>query len=100
MNELPPPHPGKVLERDIKSRSITRRDFAERLGIDIKFLDRILAGKQDIDVMLSAAINHQLDGSTPTHLYQLQQDHNRWKRIMLSGGQQRPSSSATSLTHS
>ena len=81
MTELPPPHPGKVLERDLKNKSISRQDFAEILGIDVEFLDRFIAEKQDIDVKLSAAINHHLNGSTPTHLFQLQQDHNRWKKL-------------------
>jgi plasmid maintenance system antidote protein VapI len=90
MTELPPPHPGKVLERDLKNRSISRLDFAETLGIDIEFLDRLIAEKQDIDVKLSAAINHYLDGSTPTHLYQLQQDHNRWKKTTSSNTHRLP----------
>ena len=100
LNELPPPHPGQVLDRDLKNRSISRQDFAEKLGVDIELLDRIIAEKQDVDVKLSAAINHLLDGTTPTHLYQLQQDHNRWKRMTFSAGQRRPNRSATTLSHS
>jgi plasmid maintenance system antidote protein VapI len=79
--QVTPPHPGRVVERDLRTRAIPLRRFADRLGVDRALLERLIAGETDIDVALSEAINEQLDGNTPTHLYQLQQDHNRWKKI-------------------
>jgi len=76
-----PPHPGRVVERDLRVRAIPLRRFADRLGIDRALLEGLIAGEADMDLKLSEAINAQLNGSTPTHLYQLQQDHNRWKKL-------------------
>lgn len=80
-DQVTPPHPGSVLKRDLRVREIPRRRFADTLGIDRNFLEKVIAGKADVDVTLSKAINDHLNGTTPTHLYQLQQDHNRWKKI-------------------
>jgi plasmid maintenance system antidote protein VapI len=81
IKSTPPPHPGTVLGRTLSTKSISRRDFAGKIGVDETSLKKILEGEQDIDVPLSAAIYSQLGDESPTHLYQLQQDHNRWKKI-------------------
>jgi addiction module HigA family antidote len=54
-------HPGYILKEEIEAREITKKDFAELLGILPTHLSEIFAGKRPIGVKLARRLEMALD---------------------------------------
>ena len=54
-------HPGEYLEEILESREIKKRDFAERIGLSVKTVSRIINGKAlyspDVALMLEKTLD-------------------------------------------
>lgn len=72
---LPPVHPGEILLEDLmKPLGLTAQDLAEALAVDVKLINRIVAGKARITANTALRLARHF-GSTPQFWMNLQSDY-------------------------
>ena len=52
-NNMPPVHPGEILNEDLEEMGLTPETFAEKLGIPLSEMTALLAGERDVDAELA-----------------------------------------------
>jgi len=81
METLQPPNPGIVLRDLLKEKSIDTKEFAIRLGVDEAFLNRLLEGKEQIGISLSAYLVGVLGGEHQGEYWLfMQRYYDSWKK--------------------
>ena len=66
-----PIHPGEVLRDELKSRHITQRQFADRLGLKYSVVNEILKGRRPVSTRTALMVEAAL-GIPADSLLQLQ----------------------------
>ena len=56
-----PIHPGEVLKDELKSRHITQRQFADRLGLKYSVVNEIVKGRRPVSTRTALMIEAALD---------------------------------------
>jgi HTH-type transcriptional regulator / antitoxin HigA len=72
-------HPGSIIKKELKTRGMKQKDFAERIAIQPSHLSEILRGNRNISDQMAEAIENIL-GIPSAHLIQLQAEYNFKKK--------------------
>ncbi len=83
-------HPGKIIGMELKKRSISQRELAERIGMHYQTLNAVIKGKRNLTVEMSVKIDSFLgyeDGflNMLQGYYDVQQYHIRHASETISG---------------
>ena len=83
-------HPGKIIGMELKKRSISQRELAERIGMHYQTLNAVIKGKRNLTVEMSVKIDSFLgyeDGflTMLQGYYDVQQYHIRHASETISG---------------
>lgn len=90
INALKGIHPGKIIGMELKKRSISQRDLAERIDVHYQTLNAVIKGKRNLTVEMSVKIDSFLgyeDGflNMLQGYYNVQQYHIRQAPEKVSG---------------
>lgn len=75
-------HPGIILERELKKRSLSKRPFAQSIGEHPQTLNEITKGRRKLNIPLALKIEKQLDFEEGTFAllqtyYEIKEENNR-----------------------
>ena len=72
-----PVHPGEILGEELKSRGISQKKFAERVGLQATHLSALIHGTRNFTAAVADKIAAGLDGITADIWIKLQERYNR-----------------------